>query len=192
MKDDKSRILPLLMDPRQPDENNRAYAYRILRKNIMNIQLQPGCQLSEAELSEHLVMSRTPIHETLMMLKGEWLVDVLPQRGSIVSKISIQYINEGYAMRKMLEPALLRSLSGHLNQAQLSELHGLLEQQDGSACISHDVLGDYFITLDNEFHKRLYTYAGYDRIWQAMHNVTTHMDRVRYLDTALCQMDMET
>lgn len=29
-------------------------------------------------------------------------------------------------------------------------------------------------------------------IWQAMHNVTTHMDRVRYLDTALCQMDMET
>ncbi len=155
MKDDKSRILPLLMDPRQPDENNRAYAYRILRKNIMNIQLQPGCQLSEAELSEHLVMSRTPIHEALMMLKGEWLVDVLPQRGSIVSKISIQYINEGYAMRKMLEPALLRSLSGHLNQAQLSELHGLLEQQDGSACISHDVLGDYFITLDNEFHKRL-------------------------------------
>ena len=66
MKDDKSRILPLLMDPRQPDENNRAYAYRILRKNIMNIQLQPGCQLSEAELSEHLVMSRTPIHEALM------------------------------------------------------------------------------------------------------------------------------
>ena len=57
---------------------------------------------------------------------------------------------------------------------------------------SFDVLGDYFITLDNEFHKRLYTYAGYDRIWQAMHNVTTHMDRVRYLDTALCQMDMET
>ena len=177
MKDDKSRILPLLMDPRQPDENNRAYAYRILRKNIMNIQLQPGFQLSEAELSEHLVMSRTPIHEALMMLKGEWLVDVLPQRGSIVSKISIQYINEGYAMRKMLEPALLRSL---------------LEQQDGSDCISHDVLGDYFITLDNEFHKRLYTYAGYDRIWQAMHNVTTHMDRVRYLDTALYQIDMET
>ena len=147
MKDDKARSLPLLMDPRQPDENNRAYAYRILRKNIMNIQLQPGCQLSEADLSERLVMSRTPIHEALMMLKGEWLVDVLPQRGSIVSKISIQYINEGYAMRKMLEPALLRSLSGHLNQEQLSELHGLLEQQDAAACVSHDVLGDYFINL---------------------------------------------
>ena len=54
-----------------------------------------------------------------------------------------------------------------------------------------DVPGDYFIALDNEFHKRLYTFSGYDRIWQAMHNVTTHMDRVRYLDSALCQVDME-
>ena len=59
MKDDKSRILPLLMDPRQPDENNRAYAYRILRKNIMNIQLQPGCQLSEAELADQNITQAT-------------------------------------------------------------------------------------------------------------------------------------
>lgn len=191
MKEEKGRGLPLLLDPRQPDENNRAYAYRILRRNIMTIQLQPGCQLSEADLSERLEMSRTPIHEALMMLKSEWLVDVLPQRGSIVSKISIQYINEGYAMRKMLEPAMLRNLSGHLTQEQLNELHELLVRQNDAIDVSLDAPGDYFIELDNEFHKRLYTYSGYDRIWQAMHNVTTHMDRVRYLDSALCQVDME-
>ena len=74
MKDDKARSLPLLMDPRQPDENNRAYAYRILRKNIMNIQLQPGCQLSETHLSERLLMSRTPIHQALMKHKNESIV----------------------------------------------------------------------------------------------------------------------
>ena len=139
MKDDKTCGLPLLIDPRQPDENNRAYAYRILRKNIMTIQLQPGCQLSEADLSERLVMSRTPIHEALMMLKSEWLVEVLPQRGSIVSKISIQYINEGYAMRQILEPALLRNLSGHLTREQLAELHDLLEKQDAAAVSGQDV-----------------------------------------------------
>ena len=32
----------------------------MLRKNIMTLQLQPGCQLSEAELCEQLAMSRTP------------------------------------------------------------------------------------------------------------------------------------
>ena len=93
MREEKAVSLPLLLDPRRPEENNRAYAYRMLRKNIMTLQLQPGCQLSEADLCEQLTMSRTPVHEALMMLKGEWLVDVLPQRGSIVSKISIPYLN---------------------------------------------------------------------------------------------------
>ena len=58
-------------------ENNRAYAYRMLRKNIMTLQLQPGCQLSEAELGEQLAMSRTPVHEALMMLKSGSGVDTV-------------------------------------------------------------------------------------------------------------------
>ena len=98
MREEKASALPLLLDVRRMDENNRAYAYRMLRKNIMTLQLQPGCQLSEAELCEQLAMSRTPVHEALMMLKSEWLVDVLPQRGSIVSKISVPYLNEGFAV----------------------------------------------------------------------------------------------
>ena len=103
MREEKASALPLLLDVRRMDENNRAYAYRMLRKNIMTLQLQPGCQLSEAELCEQLAMSRTPVHEALMMLKSEWLVDVLPQRGSIVSKISVPYLNEGFAMRRILD-----------------------------------------------------------------------------------------
>ena len=163
MREEKASALPLLLDVRRMDENNRAYAYRMLRKNIMTLQLQPGCQLSEAELCEQLAMSRTPVHEALMMLKSEWLVDVLPQRGSIVSKISVPYLNEGFAMRRILEPALLRGLAGKLTREQLNEFQ------------------------DNDFHRLLYHDSGYDRIWEAMHNVTSHMDRVRYLDSALCR-----
>ena len=33
----------------------------------------------------------------------------------------------------------------------------------------------------------MYHDSGYDRISEAMHNVTSHMDRVRYLDSALCR-----
>ena len=119
MREEKASALPLLLDVRRMDENNRAYAYRMLRKNIMTLQLQPGCQLSAAELCEQLARSRTPVHEALMMLKSEWLVDVLPQRGSIVSKISVPYLNEGFAMRRILEPALLRGLAGYI----AGELH---------------------------------------------------------------------
>lgn len=187
MREEKASALPLLLDVRRMDENNRAYAYRMLRKNIMTLQLQPGCQLSEAELCEQLAMSRTPVHEALMMLKSEWLVDVLPQRGSIVSKISIPYLNEGFAMRRILEPALLRGLAGKLTPEQLDEFRALLDRQNTDLYLDQDAADDFFISLDNDFHRLLYHDSGYDRIWEAMHNVTSHMDRVRYLDSALCR-----
>ena len=187
MREEKASALPLLLDVRRMDENNRAYAYRMLRKNIMTLQLQPGCQLSEAELCEQLAMSRTPVHEALMMLKSEWLVDVLPQRGSIVSKISVPYLNEGFAMRRILEPALLRGLAGKLTREQLNEFQELLNRQSEDLYLDQDAADDFFISLDNDFHRLLYHDSGYDRIWEAMHNVTSHMDRVRYLDSALCR-----
>lgn len=81
--------LPLLISPRLEGENNREYAYRVLRQNIITLQFAPGQTLSEAELSEKLEMSRTPVHEAVMMLKNEWLVDVQAQRGSSVSMIRV-------------------------------------------------------------------------------------------------------
>ena len=93
MREEKASALPLLLDVRRMDEIT-GLTPTVAAQNIMTLQLQPGCQLSEAELCEQLAMSRTPVHEALMMLKSEWLVDVLPQRGSIVSKISVPYLNE--------------------------------------------------------------------------------------------------
>ena len=152
MREEKASALPLLLDVRRMDENNRAYAYRMLRKNIMTLQLQPA-------------MSRTPVHEALMMLKSEWLVDVLPQRGSIVSKISVPYLNEGFAMRRILEPALLRGLAGKLTREQLNEFQELLNRQNEDLYLDQDAADDFFISLDNDFHRLLYHDSGYDRIW---------------------------
>ena len=114
-------------------------------------------------------------------------MDVLPQRGSIVSKISIPYLNEGFAMRRILEPALLRGLAGKLTPVQLDEFRALLDRQNTDLYLDQDAADDFFISLDNDFHRLLYHDSGYDRIWEAMHNVTSHMDRVRYLDSALCR-----
>ena len=139
MREEKASALPLLLDVRRMDENNRAYAYRMLRKNIMTLQLQPGCQLSEAELCEQLAMSRTPVHEALMMLKSEWLVDVLPQRGSIVSKISVPYLNEGFAMRRILEPASAARAGRKADKGTAERISGTAEPAErrplsGSGC----------------------------------------------------------
>ena len=87
-------------------------------------------------------------------------------------------------MRRILEPALLRGLAGKLTREQLNEFQELLNRQNEDLYLDQDAADDFFISLDNDFHRLLYHDSGYDRIWEAMHNVTSHMDRVRYLDSA--------
>ena len=56
-----------IVNKRCPDETNSDYAYRLIRRNIMNLYLKPGAVLNEAELSDQLGMSRTPIREALIL-----------------------------------------------------------------------------------------------------------------------------
>ena len=51
-------------------ETGKEYAYRVLKENIMSLELKPGELLSESDLSEKLSISRTPIREVIMKLKG--------------------------------------------------------------------------------------------------------------------------
>lgn len=182
--------LPLLISPRIEKENSREYAYRILRQNIITLQLAPGQTLSEAELSEKLEMSRTPVHEAVMMLKNEWLVDVQAQRSSSVSMIRIDYLREGFNMRLMLEANIMQQLAGHLSMEQMKPFAANIEKQEKVANTgNYETPGQEFVSLDNDFHQLMYHYGGYDRAWQAMHNVTSHYDRVRYMANAVIHQD---
>ena len=60
----------MILYEKKEKENSKDYAYRVLKDNIMTLNLKPGELLSEAELSEKLGISRTPIREVLMRLKN--------------------------------------------------------------------------------------------------------------------------
>ena len=66
----------MILFKRHERESAKEYAYRVLKDNIMSLELKPGEVLSEMELAEKLNLSRTPIREVIMRLKGEHLIDV--------------------------------------------------------------------------------------------------------------------
>lgn len=86
--------MPIILSKRIEKENNREYAYRVLRDNIMTLRLLPGTTINEGELAELFHTSRTPIHEAVLMLKEEYLVDVYPQSGSKISRIQLDILKE--------------------------------------------------------------------------------------------------
>ena len=145
-----------IVNKRCPEETNSDYAYRLIRRNIMNLYLKPGAVLNEAELSDQLGMSRTPIREALILLKNEGLVDIMPQRGSRVSHISLSLVREGYFMRRILETAIIREIAGALSSEQTAALKANLELQRQELARYVDKLSDDFFDLDDDMHRMLY------------------------------------
>lgn len=181
-----------IMDGRRYGESGRDYAYRVLRKNIMVFKLKPGDVLNEAELSEMLGMSRTPIHEALILLKNEELVDILPHRSSTVSYISLKYIREGCFMRQILETAMIEELAGTLSPEQMKEFWDNIKRQEDDLAGHVDKISDDFFEMDDELHRLLYKFSHRERIWSAMHSLNAHYDRIRYLDTLVNAVDQKT
>ena len=183
--------MKLKISERRKKENNREYAYRVLRDNIMTMQLLPGETLNEAELAEIFHVSRTPVHEAVIMLKEEMLVEVYPQSGSKVSYININTLKEGYFMRSVLEPEILMTLAGSLSQDYIEKIKENLDLQKKVLEEKNEDSIDAFFKLDNKFHQLIYQAGNKSNVWRAVRRVSSHYDRVRYLDAIMSKTDLE-
>lgn len=164
-------------------ESNSEYAYRILHSNIMTLQLPPGSILNEGELSQILSVSRTPVHEAILKLRSENLVNVYPQSASKVSLINIEFIKEGLFLRSNIEPAIIKKISGLISSQELLPLKQNLEQQQQSIH-SEDPINTFF-KVDDDFHHIIYDLANKQNTWYSVKSVCSHYDRARYMDAIL-------
>lgn len=166
-------------------ENTREYVYRTLKDKIMCLEFLPGESISEIELAEQLGVSRTPIREVMVKLAAENLVEVYPQRGTFISKIDLDAVNEGYAVRKLIEKDVLSIAINNMTEEYLKELQKNIYLQKGNIELGESVAERFH--LDNQFHKIIYSIAQRKRTWEGLQNICTHYDRLRFLDA----MDLE-
>ncbi len=74
------------LNPTQPVNQQ---IYRILRRDIVHCLIAPGTPLSEKEVSVRFNVSRQPVREAFIKLAENGLIQIRPQRGSYVNKISM-------------------------------------------------------------------------------------------------------
>lgn len=163
---------------RLSSENARTYAIRVLMYNIINIELIPGSAVSENELSAALELSRTPVREALIELSRMGLVEILPQRGSYISKINYDIIEESRFMRLVLENAILKLACENISDEWLQAL-----KQNLAASKKCAEESDYsrFLELDNQFHRLLFESVNKSWTYEIIHSQMVHFDRLRML-----------
>lgn len=78
-------------------------AYEALREDILEWRLPPGAALGEVEQSERLGVSRTPLREALARLVSDGLAVQQRGRGTVVSPVSLDNLEDLFEMRRALE-----------------------------------------------------------------------------------------
>jgi DNA-binding GntR family transcriptional regulator len=147
-----------------------------LRRRIISLQLPPGEPLSENELAQELGVSRTPVRESLILLREEGLVQVFPQIGSFVSLVDLGRVSEAQFIREAIECASLRDVA--VDARGIAGLRDILRSQ-AEADSSGDV--EEFFRLDEDFHRELLRLAGHESAWAAVNSAKAHLDRARRL-----------
>jgi DNA-binding GntR family transcriptional regulator len=158
--------------------NAKEYAYRMIRENVLNVNIIPGTLVSENSLAEALNMSRTPIREAISRLVTEEVLQVYPQRGTYVSKIDMNRVFEAVFARSNLETAAVKLACERFSDADIYALESILNQQEFAYANSQLLEA---IKLDNQLHKYFFTGNHMKNLWNMLQNISTDYYRVRYL-----------
>lgn len=163
---------------RNDSESSRAYASRVLLYNIVNIELPPGTAISENEIASSLKLSRTPVRESLIDLSKNSLIDIIPHKGSFISKINCRNIEEARFVRLALESAVLKLACVDIPPEYIIRLHGNLAEQRQTAENNNYI---NLLPLDNAFHRLLFEAVDKKWTYNIVSSQMVHFDRLRVL-----------
>lgn len=170
-----------------PRETAKNYALRVLKENIVELELAPGSQISENELSAALGISRTPVREALSELEKVKLVEIVPQKKTSIALIDYDLVEEASFMRCTLETAVIEQVCRMCEEQDLMRFEQNLAAQR-IAFRSGDL--EEVMRRDNEFHRFFFEITRKSEIWQLMQNLQVHFDRVRNLSLSTITDDV--
>lgn len=154
-------------------ESSKEYAMRVIRENIISLELEPGTSVSANELASEIPVSRGPIREALSELSKIGIVEVYPQSGC---KISMIVVEEARFLRNTLECAIVKEA------CQVAEAVNILRLQENvnlQKFYMENHKTEELLEMDNEFHKYLFQFTNKIEIYNLMKNFDIHFDRIR-------------
>jgi GntR family transcriptional regulator, rspAB operon transcriptional repressor len=159
----------------------REQIYSLLMEEILKFRLVPGDKISEKEISEKFNVSRTPVRESFIQLSQDGLLDIYPQKGTCVSLIDLNLVEEARFMREHLEVAVIQLACQSFPEEKIFSLEMNLMRQE-MAIKEKDY--EKLFELDEEFHQTIFEGCNKKNIWNSIQSMNTHFKRLRMLRLA--------
>lgn len=162
-------------------ETYKDQAYRLLRRAILEGDLKPGEPLVASRLSQQLGISRTPVREAVQALEKEGWVERRRSGGVRVSGLSMDQIEELFAIRGALEGLACRYAAERMTPTLLRELRSVhaesVEAVNRGSTADTDSLG-------RAFHGVIHRASGFRLLESQLSQMRDHINRYRRLTIA--------
>lgn len=152
--------------------------YGAVKSAILSLDFLPGSMIRKSDICDQLGVSRSPVADALAKLSSEGLVDIVPQSGTRVSRLSMAAIREDIFFREALEVAAARHAALHRSEETLGRLTRNIEMQ---RLLIADADGEDFFRTDIAMHEMIMATTSMPRLPATVRMLSSHVDRARVL-----------
>jgi DNA-binding GntR family transcriptional regulator len=163
--------------------------YKFLRREIVNGHLGPGERIIETEISAKTGFSRGPIREALTQLAHEGFITMKPNKGAVVSKASIEELEDWYSLLAVLEAMAVEWATPNMNTAELKKLRRINKEIIHCAGHERENFTIEWIKLNWDFHRVFWNKCGNRKLALVLEDIRQRTFRFRYVSVWIGSSD---
>lgn len=106
------------------------HVYLHLRREMNNGNLTPGSTINIGKIAQELGISKTPLRDALIHLECEGFVTILPRRGVLVNKLSIDDVRKAYDAIGLIESFIIRESIDKITSSHIERLEEINQKMN--------------------------------------------------------------
>jgi DNA-binding GntR family transcriptional regulator len=142
---------------------------------IIEGELRPGSRVAELPMCTRFGVSRTPIREALKILSAEGLVQLLPNKGASVVRVTHKEIEEAIPLFGTLEAVAGELACGRIDKESLGRIRSTHRQM-----VEHFRRGERrpYAELDHVFHNAIFEAADNKTLSETCNTLQARFNRL--------------
>jgi len=147
-----------------------------VRNAIITGYFPSGKRLVERSLCEELGVSRSVVREVIRYLEAEGLVEILPNKGPIVSLLNWEVASQIYEIRLLLEQSAVADCTRNLTPQTTENLKALVIELEHAFAIDEINL---IISVSSKLYETIFTTAKHHIALEVVQRLNGRISRLR-------------
>lgn len=158
--------------------------YQVLQREILMGDITSGERIIVLDIARRFDISQAPVREALERLKQEGLIIGKPNKGSVVTDITIKEVRDVYVLRELVEGYALRESMKNFTETDFGYLEEIIINME-----TVDKSSFQLVELDMQFHGYFYERSNNHVLINIWKNIRTII--MRFIATTNKDMSKE-